>query len=809
MLRYFIVVKIMTLLAMSICQADDIYDQSVIAQVNKYFTSNSCLQECTFRVQSSDIEIDPELTGVVNLTRLGIDLNADGEPDYILSSEDYCGAGNCIEALLASNNKKLIKVFGGQGIAYFSQSTNGFRDLVQGKRGPGQKSYGGTGRIPVYRWNGERYIESGSIDDQTSKVTSIHADLSAASQKQDIMENSDQCIGKTFNVQKGETICGFLLDNKGNLYYKNRKVSEPVVATYSSDGSQSLADSLIIYASSPSGRYYYIKACGEGMTPLCWSQWLFDSGLNKFQSISIGRYGAHPEIYWNSDDRFAALFYSDEGHDQINILDAETGKIWVFPDWGNHDSNVLDIDKKSFAWIDSHSFNIDAAICKETKFATSDCGANISSVLKTKTIFNIEGEKLNPTTSLLGQNKVGSEPKTANSTPLLAIENSAEKMCQGLPVACQDIYKKVAKAWWNEAINQMQDSHTATRSFEMLFSNPGAILNDAERLQLFENMLDNKAFVGELRDQLKDEFLSREDIGFPKLDKAAMINIASDIAESLLTDIVIEYTALGLEKNGKSGLAYWIRTTAKPSIDIIQLAKGLAAGSTTFVGASLGAGGVWATNIFSFTVLGIHLNADERSGKDVDSELARLANQNVSIFESLMSGETRGALYEGYSVRRLTQKEIDALQDMLITNNNYQSELLKKQAIYAEFDWVVKYAKWFACVVSEVNNSYSGSEHANSTPSFIDMDKQKCTLPNNNSYSGLEHANSTPSFIGVEKQTGTQPKNIDPVGKTVTHTPKEPAKKNCQQQFNYSSAVTGVGAQSALSKYAFDQGECQ
>ena len=40
-------------------------------------------------------------------------------------------------------------------------------------------------------------------------------------------------------------------------------------------------------------------------------------------------------------------------------------------------------------------------------------------------------------------------------------------------------------------------------------------------------------------------------------------------------------------------------------------------------------------------------------------------------------------------------------------------------------------------------------------------------------------------------------------------TAKEPAKNDCQQQFNYSSAVTGGGAQSALSKYAFDQRECQ
>jgi len=48
-----------------------------------------------------------------------------------------------------------------------------------------------------------------------------------------------------------------------------------------------------------------------------------------------------------------------------------------------------------------------------------------------------------------------------------------------------------------------------------------------------------------------------------------------------------------------------------------------------------------------------------------------------------------------------------------------------------------------------------------------------------------------------------------PAANNVVNTSEEPTKKDCNQRFNYSSAVTGVGAQSALSKYAFDQGECQ
>ncbi len=209
----------------------------------------------------------------------------------------------------------------------------------------------------------------------------------------------NQCSGVIFTVRKLVKFCDFFLDEKGVVHYRNQKVSEPIIVTYSSDGSQYLADSLTIYPSSPSGRYYYIKACEEGTTPLCWSQWLFDSSLNKFKSISIGKYGAHPEIYWNSNDRFAALFYSDEGDDQIHILDAETGKTWEFPDWGsNHDSNVLDIDKKSFTWIDSSSFHIDATYCIG-RAPNSYCDEKISESIKQKTVFKFEGNRLYPITN--------------------------------------------------------------------------------------------------------------------------------------------------------------------------------------------------------------------------------------------------------------------------------------------------------------------------------------------------------------------------------------------------------------------------
>jgi hypothetical protein len=616
-----VILIFIAIFALSNIQADTLYNQSVVDELQSYLVNDPCENECNFNLHSLGSD---EAT----LNKLEIDINSDGKADFVLSSRENCGAGTCNVALLVSDGNNLRNVFEGQNIAYLPDRSKGFRDLVQGLRGPGQVNYGVPGKLDLYRWNGREYVVAGIIDIKNTKLTSIYTDfkntyqnitsfssepdiiikqpqnkagfeltslgesyysgqllfprwtsggqniqlavykslnaeralvqlwdydrgglrlalvdisnkkiinnkfipeesvlslgkpdqvkwigqgvswspdsrfaalqyifaeheadlavinlktgvfdifptkisntvfsvpnleklvwksddtisvelfqikcpndlcevlaeandkilsfsLSALinkSSQQDKMENYDQCIGRNFNVQKSETVCGFLLDNEGILHYKNQKVSKPIVVNSYSNGNKVLADSLIIYPSSPSGRYFYIKACEAGQSPLCWSQWVFDSKTNSLQNTSIGKYGAHPEIYWNMNDKLAALFYADEGQEQIYVLDAETGQTWQFPDWNKHDSNYLAIDEKSFAWIDSGSFSIDAAICKENKIVSSNCDNSISSIHKKKTVFKIQGDKLYPSINDLVDTK--SQPTLKLSATLLGV----------------------------------------------------------------------------------------------------------------------------------------------------------------------------------------------------------------------------------------------------------------------------------------------------------------------------------------------------------------------------------------------------
>jgi hypothetical protein len=142
------------------------YDESIINELQAILNRSHCEIECEYSLTS--------VAGYkVKLEKLKIDINADGEPDYLLSSGFFCGASNCMVAVLASNGNKLKNVFEGQNIAYLPQSTNGFRNLVQGFHGEASYKYGNTRKVSVYQWNGNAYLETGSIDIGTTKLMPI------------------------------------------------------------------------------------------------------------------------------------------------------------------------------------------------------------------------------------------------------------------------------------------------------------------------------------------------------------------------------------------------------------------------------------------------------------------------------------------------------------------------------------------------------------------------------------------------------------------------------------------------------------
>ena len=343
-----------------------------------------------------------------------------------------------------------------------------------------------------------------------------------------------------------------------------------------------------------------------------------------------------------------------------------------------------------------------------------------------------------------------------------SINGHAETLCSSLPIECKDIIVGTFQAWGKEAIDQSVGNMNAQRKFAILFSKNSLIATDTERMALFEEVLNDDAFSNELGTKLNSEFLTQKDIILPKLDAEGVQSIASDVALNIITELAIISLVDYKESSGDENAAYWIRTVTKPSIDIITLSKGLAAGTVSLTAASFSAGAIWAKNIYSFTLLGARLNADEAAGRDVSSQLKMIAEQNFSIVESLRSGETRGVIFESVlPPQNLTQKQKDILEDQLIINNDYQIELLKSQANLGVeiFGWnVVEGAKNLAAKLG-----------------------LGVPLPVS---SGLEHAESTPSLPGDIKETlASQPKLTKPMVVSVEKDKKY--KPNGGLIFNY------------------------
>ncbi|WP_299625152.1 hypothetical protein [Pelagibius sp.] len=233
-------------------------------------------------------------------------------------------------------------------------------------------------------------------------VSEFDKHLSHSERQVEDVENSvntaPDCLGTFFSVRSDETICEFYLDEGGSIYFKSNKISNRILVSDLSNGEKYYAGSLIIYPSSRSGRFYYIKACEEYIedwgSPLCWSQFLFDSEKTVLKPITAGRYGALPFAYWSPDDRLIALFARSDGYDQLNIFDGETGQAWRYPNWSgkiNHDL-LMKADQKSFRWIGPRQFELDAVICKvDPQYNLEKCDLEkLDSVELTTTSFYLD-----------------------------------------------------------------------------------------------------------------------------------------------------------------------------------------------------------------------------------------------------------------------------------------------------------------------------------------------------------------------------------------------------------------------------------
>jgi hypothetical protein len=134
MFRCLTVLKILAIFfTLSVCHADEAYDQSYIDEINKILATQICKPECTFALPSLS---QLGNLGKATLKSLNFDVNSDGAPDYILESPANCGSSGCLKAILVSSNGKLGKVLEGRNIDQLSQDKNAIQKAYKNFRKP-------------------------------------------------------------------------------------------------------------------------------------------------------------------------------------------------------------------------------------------------------------------------------------------------------------------------------------------------------------------------------------------------------------------------------------------------------------------------------------------------------------------------------------------------------------------------------------------------------------------------------------------------------------------------------------------------
>jgi hypothetical protein len=168
-------------------------------------------------------------------------------------------------------------------------------------------------------------------------------------------------------IARSEIRCNFGISADGTMLYHGNPVNPRIiVASETSFNGRTTsttsihARSLVIYPSSNTGRYFFVRACekdsGEG---LCWTYFIFDSVGIHLTETFIEKYGPTRWIKWSADDRYAILVYRSEGVTLLYAIDTLSGKPFVYPRLRAD----IDVDEKTFNWRGLRSFRLKVLKC--------------------------------------------------------------------------------------------------------------------------------------------------------------------------------------------------------------------------------------------------------------------------------------------------------------------------------------------------------------------------------------------------------------------------------------------------------------
>ncbi len=259
----------------------------------------------------------------------------------------------------------------------------------------------------------------------------------------------------------------------------------------------------------------------------------------------------------------------------------------------------------------------------------------------------------------------------------------AQAACgEGDPPCTDDIAAALTEFVFRRAFDQ--EALMQTEQMRWLFSNPGRFGSDIDRLDAFDEALQDTTFRDGLIDRLNARVLSN-------MAREAAV----DFSMVLITGLTSEALARHYERSGQPEAAAFTRRWFEPMVDIGLVLQ--SASTATVATAGTGAVLIWLNNAFALAHLGEKQVQAEATGTTPEAMRERLAAEIDSYTRTLASGRMTGIMFEGNEDRPLTERHAEVLQSVLADHYKLQRFWLDSDEVILleTFDLVLVAAREF------------------------------------------------------------------------------------------------------------------
>jgi hypothetical protein len=248
------------------------------------------------------------------------------------------------------------------------------------------------------------------------------------------------------------------------------------------------------------------------------------------------------------------------------------------------------------------------------------------------------------------------------------------------------VAEKIGRVVSEKGLAWLLEDERSRAVFKMVFSNENAYLTiaDTERLRLLEESMNDPQFMDQLNLALNDKLALH-------LGTAAMESITQALLIKAMTPLV--QSVYGQRE------AEYFEMLAPHALYVANLAASTGAISPTSL--SLYGLKIWASNLSSFTKIGVELDQARNSGNDLTTHINSALEWNRAYTESLISNKVTGSVFGDHEGMPLT----DRVREIFIQNLEQSPSLLEDMYFSNNYlKWVQRSAEAFANSLVSTNH---------------------------------------------------------------------------------------------------------